>query len=1395
MLFLIVVLVLNVRAALIVIPLPDGRAITNIIPYSHYIKVRVIDMNHNYANLLTLLPKDYPNCLGLKDALPLTFMYGWGKYYLVHYNTTSANIDVVLCKPSELGDIKPIIRAIQKGDSKGISLPISIANGRGIYVFISLEHLFQTLLYERVSATVIMDNGVLFGSISNDSPIYTMLRYRDSLLMLFEPAGFNELDLVEHNLTSNSLRIIYRFHQPIFDIKACDSTLAVLTKAPEGLEIKIGKVDRDKFNIEKIKRLDVDADHASQSFTRDCKYLAILYKEKSNAHVALLNTSDLSVIGSKEVRVSGIPIALALQGSELSAITLIKSDDVFFQDSSTNPIDVAYISLSDLLPKKYLLELLKLRRNVHELGSYEYYMILPPKRGQSLLKRIEDVKDVWNNITLVIKTMFALLKYKSSSELVESATELINRAINETEPLLDVLNTSSSIRLEKVNAEIIRNLNKGCNITFSKNFLHNTPHFILSTAELCSKSTAESVAELLYEGFLRCLTLSNVTRLNVTGALQCVDVRKQLEALASNVSQLLFFLKNLVVLHFINSEKEFASKRYLSDSTLGLLLSDVRKLDKLLRILASMNITVKQGKMFNLETLLPPIKVRKECSPPSSLLELDHLINLFKANNLDTTLRPDSIVEGALKGWLAHSYVICKDKNETVIEYFPLRRNSIPVVELGNNTLLIGDGKDLRIISLINGTMKSYLLNSSIWKAIHLGRDYIVATSEGIYLVSLSGLKKLITIHKSGYYYARYLDEELIAPNQVSICYYFYTHYGTNVTCFLLDSRGNVIRSYTRAFRKILSNVLLLDNYTIVSYSTSSTVYYNAVEIAQVPGTIKSALCSRLLVATDNENGTTIFYFLGYKKVRPLWILNVYDDLVWRGDICNYVFLKKSKRLLDIFGNYYTLNMLPRGDMKIYRNGSKLVMLEIFPDSDGRSLIGKVVIKITEVDLKEPVLGQERIKKVRILNGDTYLSYLSCLINLMNPNMCYDIVKSEKDALVVKLKHGVYWKNSIYANITLAFINKANDTLHIEIQKALRLELPPGSSRVLRIKHVPIYLTHYKILPILIEYQSSPYLRLYNTVLVNNSRDSLKEVLVKNVEGFVEALSTSPKYLAVAFNNITFEPNNSILHNGHIYILDINGSLVEQYNVKGEMEDASYCCNKFGFVNLDDYAYIYDLSTGTWKKVYVGDDYDRAITMLKNGFLAGCCNLAYFDFQGHKRWDVSMNYIVNGPAVYKGYVYVPQYAGTMNALRILKLSDGGEVRTIEFNERVLDAQVCGNYLALGTAHHVYLYDISDPTNPRELWNYNGIARSCNGGYCYGAWNVAFSPDCKYLVSADYEDQKIHLFDVQTGKQVLERRFESSVGEVAWWRNRIAVGLENGKVYVFKLIIPPITSKK
>jgi len=244
------------------------------------------------------------------------------------------------------------------------------------------------------------------------------------------------------------------------------------------------------------------------------------------------------------------------------------------------------------------------------------------------------------------------------------------------------------------------------------------------------------------------------------------------------------------------------------------------------------------------------------------------------------------------------------------------------------------------------------------------------------------------------------------------------------------------------------------------------------------------------------------------------------------------------------------------------------------------------------------------------------------------------------------------------------------------------------------------------------------------------------------------------------------------------YVFDQSGNLLNKVCGSIWMSDASYCCGRFGFVNGDGYAYITDESGNLIKKVHVGDYYDAVITMLENGFIAGRWRLAYFDLNGTKRWDVDVGLVGNGPSVYNGYVYVANWL--WDKLLILKLSDGSEVKEISYGEPAYDTAVCGNYLAVTTGTHLHLYSLEDPANPRELWSVGGIA---------DGWQVAFSPDCEYVAVADRDGYKLYIYDLN-GNKVLEKGYGSTdddqVTAVAWWRDRIAVGLANGTIYVYKV---------
>ncbi len=54
------------------------------------------------------------------------------------------------------------------------------------------------------------------------------------------------------------------------------------------------------------------------------------------------------------------------------------------------------------------------------------------------------------------------------------------------------------------------------------------------------------------------------------------------------------------------------------------------------------------------------------------------------------------------------------------------------------------------------------------------------------------------------------------------------------------------------------------------------------------------------------------------------------------------------------------------------------------------------------------------------------------------------------------------------------------------------------------------------------------------------------------------------------------------------------------------------------------------------------------------------------------------------------------------------IKDGKIVKEISYGESAWDTTVCGKYLAVSTLKHLYLYDLSNPKNPREIWNRGGF---------------------------------------------------------------------------------------
>ena len=257
--------------------------------------------------------------------------------------------------------------------------------------------------------------------------------------------------------------------------------------------------------------------------------------------------------------------------------------------------------------------------------------------------------------------------------------------------------------------------------------------------------------------------------------------------------------------------------------------------------------------------------------------------------------------------------------------------------------------------------------------------------------------------------------------------------------------------------------------------------------------------------------------------------------------------------------------------------------------------------------------------------------------------------------------------------------------------------------------------------------------------------------------------------------------------NGHLgatswdhcaYVFNQNGKLLNKVCGNGVMNGASYCCGRFGFINDDGYVYITDKDGNLIKRVDVEEDYSNVITMTEDGFVACWKRCAFFNFNGNKLWDLMVGDIENGPSYHNGYWYV---ADTWGKLLIVK--DGNVISEISYGDLTEDTAVCGNYLVVSTDSHLYLYNIDNPADPKEIWKVEEFNL---------ANQVVFSPDCKHIAVTEIKNHKLKILDIE-GNLVLEKEYNQyedwrdQVWAVAWWRDRLAVGLGDEDIYVYKVI--------
>ena len=262
---------------------------------------------------------------------------------------------------------------------------------------------------------------------------------------------------------------------------------------------------------------------------------------------------------------------------------------------------------------------------------------------------------------------------------------------------------------------------------------------------------------------------------------------------------------------------------------------------------------------------------------------------------------------------------------------------------------------------------------------------------------------------------------------------------------------------------------------------------------------------------------------------------------------------------------------------------------------------------------------------------------------------------------------------------------------------------------------------------------------------------SIRPLVTVHVNGTINSVSTSMGLVSVTSDR------GAYLFNGTKLLMEL----------KGEYISTSSYSNIFAFVRADGKTILYDVVHKVKVAFRTPKDVAFASRVTQKGILL-CWNLcAFYDFQGKEMWKVGVKEVIGKPAG-TGPFYVPDAL----ANQIYIISNGKIMlnNTVNFP---LSVATCDDTIAVGTWSKVYLFDKS-LNNLGTLYGFKRVRA------------LAFSPDCKYLAIADSLNNRIVITNLQ-GNVIKEIKFKVPVNAMDWKGNTIVVGLDNGKVIVYKVI--------
>jgi WD40 repeat protein len=247
---------------------------------------------------------------------------------------------------------------------------------------------------------------------------------------------------------------------------------------------------------------------------------------------------------------------------------------------------------------------------------------------------------------------------------------------------------------------------------------------------------------------------------------------------------------------------------------------------------------------------------------------------------------------------------------------------------------------------------------------------------------------------------------------------------------------------------------------------------------------------------------------------------------------------------------------------------------------------------------------------------------------------------------------------------------------------------------------------------------------------------------------------------------------------GRGYIFDKKGHLLNELKAHSWVTSVDAYNDIIAFV-ANNNVYLFK-GTTFWKKVEIESKYGYAIKLTKDGFIACWSGCAYYDYNGNKKWDLDVVFTMYNPAIKGKYVYIPDNGE--DEVLIVELNDGsleGKVK-VDDEEGLFGISANRNYLAVATWDYLYLYDVSDPVEPKRMWK---------SGKYDGLLDVAISPDGRYVAATEEYGGRVMVYDMN-GNKVSEMSGKTSMPRrLTWVGNELYVALtypNDESAYILKL---------